>query len=182
MTIEVIYRIDPAGHLIQFNDQWDLFARDNATPQLVQGRITGQTLWNFIQDPETRHLHQTLVQRAKTRGHPLVLPFRCDAPALRRFMEMEIVPLADGGTEYRCRTLKTETRAAIELLAPKLEQRDPLRMLRMCSWCNKVAVADLWQEVEHAIIRLKLFDAATLPGITHTMCDVCLGDLLQEDD
>lgn len=179
---EVVYQIDHDNRLIGFNSEWDAFAVTNDSPHLVHGNIIGQLLWDFIQDPETHHLHQTLLQRVRQQQRPIILPFRCDSATLRRFMQMEILPLPKGTVEYRCLTQRTETREAVSLLEPNAKRSDQGQLLRMCSWCKKIAVNDDWMEVEDAIRQLQLFASATLPGISHTMCDACLHKLSMEPD
>jgi len=173
---EVIYRIDGNDALIEMNEQWDAFAIRNKSPHLVQQNVMRCNLWTFIQDPETRHLHKTLVYRVRAKKKILNLPFRCDSPALRRFMEMDLLPLARGVVEFHCRTIKTEPRDAVALLVPGRPAGQDL--IRMCSWCKKVDVgAGHWVEIEQAVASLRLFERDSLPHITHTMCDACLEDL-----
>lgn len=147
---EVSYRIDRDGLLTAFNPHWDRFAAANGSPDLAGKKIRGRLLWSFIHDPETRHAHHTLIHRARARGGLSKLPFRCDSPALRRYMDMDILPLDDGGIEYRCRTLRMEPRASIPLTAPGRDASGPL--LRMCSGCTRVELGDnRWVEIEEAV-------------------------------
>lgn len=99
---EIVYQIDEKDLLIFVNDHWDSFAEANGSRNLVGLNLYKQPIWNFIQDIETKHLHQTLLKKVRTDNAILDLPFRCDSPTLRRFMQMNIAPLADGGVEYRC--------------------------------------------------------------------------------
>ncbi len=173
---ETVYQIDADDRLVVFNSQWNRFAIENDARDLMQDHITNQVLWHFIRDSETRHLHQTLLQRVRQSGHTLTLPFRCDAPALRRYMEMIIAPLDNDAIEYCCRTLRTEQREPLRLLDPAASHNEHGAMLRMCSWCKNIDTGGTgWMETENAIAHLHLFDTESLPRITHTMCDACLG-------
>lgn len=171
---EVIYQIDKDDLLVLFNNQWNAFATDNGSPHLLGEKVLKLPLWEFIHDAETRHLHETLLKKVRANKIAISkLPFRCDAPALRRFMEMDILPLADGSIEYRCRTLRTERREPIPLTAA--DEQGGEYFLRMCSWCKKVDVEkNTWLEIEQAVTLLGLMSAAKIPPISHTMCNACL--------
>jgi len=173
---EVIYRIDRDDLLVFFNDQWDLFARDNDGPQLHSQKIHKRSLWDFIHDAATRHLHGTLLKRVRANSRMLNLPFRCDSPAVRRFMEMDILPLHDGKIEYRCRIIKTELREALPIIAGNINDGESL--LRMCSWCKKIDAGNSsWVEIEDAIKFFDLFAKTAVPQISHTICDVCMKNM-----
>ena len=46
-------------------------------------------------------------------------------------------------------------------------------LLRVCGWCNKVNVGGAWEEIEQAIVSLRLFELPLLPSMTHGICDPC---------
>ena len=43
----------------------------------------------------------------------------------------------------------------------------------MCSWCNKVRIADKWFTIEAAIEELGLLNQAVLPKTSHSICTEC---------
>lgn len=167
---DVIYRIDAHDALISANAEWDRFAAENGTPVLAFDKIVSRPLWRYISDQTTRHLYETVLFRIRS-GRTVRFPFRCDAPALRRFLEMEATPMERGGVEFRVRTLKTEPRPFMPLLDPSAPRDDSA--VRMCAWCKKVAVGQAYFEVEEAVERLRLFDRPALPLITHGICPEC---------
>ncbi|MFA7268836.1 MAG: hypothetical protein WC073_05790 [Sterolibacterium sp.] len=177
---DVVYRLDKDDLLVFFNDQWDSFAEDNGSPDLIGKNIDKRPIWDFIHDAETRHLHETLLKKARSGKRGLNVPFRCDAPGLRRFMDMDISLLDDGKIEYRCRTIRTEVREPVPLTPGNLKAGQSF--LRMCSWCKKIdAGNDYWLEIEEAIKVLGLFSEARMPEISHTMCHACLAELETDD-
>ncbi|OOZ39060.1 hypothetical protein BOW53_13070 [Solemya pervernicosa gill symbiont] len=127
----VTYRIDADDHLCGFDDHWSSFAADNESPHLSDQLIFNRPIWDFIQDAETRHIHETLLKRVRTNNTPLSFPFRCDAPTLRRYMEMKITPLDNRAVEYRCHIVRTEVREPIETANATADHDD--NFLRMCS-------------------------------------------------
>lgn len=176
MRNEVVYRIDQNDFLIFFNAEWNLFAEENDSFHLIGENIWKRSIWDFIHDRGTRHLHATLLHKVRSDRTILRLPFRCDSPALRRFMEMDILPMGEGRVEYRCRMIKIEAREPVPMFPGDVAGGESL--LRMCSWCKKVYVGDnSWFEIEDAIKILGLFSTVNLPGISHTMCEECVGGL-----
>jgi hypothetical protein len=175
---DIIYHIDENDKIIFVNSAWDIFARDNADKDILKHNVINRSLWDFIVNNETRHIHQLLLRKVRSQNVSLSLPFRCDSPDMRRFMTMRISPLIKGKIEYCCTTIKTERRSAI----PFSQQRAVDRVFtKMCSWCNKIDVGDdNWLEIEEAIKTLDLFAEFDLPPITHTMCNRCY-DLLEQN-
>lgn len=172
----VTYAVDADDRVVYVNHDWQTFGRANGAPDSLLGEaVLGRSLWEFIHDAETRHLHTVLLGKVRRSAAPLFgLPFRCDAPHLRRYMRMDLIARGQGEVEYRCSIERVEQRPAIaSITAP-----DGAEFLRMCSWCKKVhAGSTSWLEIEDAIAALGLFDAAALPAISHTMCDACLAAL-----
>ena len=181
VTEEVRYQVDGNGILVAFNAAWDAFAVANDTPGLTAANIAGHPLRDFITNPEVRHVHDMLLKRVRAAHRPIALPFRCDAPALRRFMEMDIVELPNGNIEYRCRVLRTEAREPVPVHGGA-DHGDGV-FVRICSWCNRIEVKPgLWLEIEEAIVDRGLFDATDPPPFSHTLCDNCLASLEKDDD
>ena len=110
-----------------------------------------------------------LFDSARRQQSPLSVPLRCDAPELRRHLELTIVPEADGHLTIRSRTLQTKPRELVPLLDNQSERSN--EFITMCSWCKKVEVEGEWCEVEEAADRLGLL--VEVPHLTHGMCLPC---------
>src|SRR5689334_20177001 len=90
------YRTDERGRLVFVDDGWCAFARENDAPEYaVPDGLYGRDLLSFISEPTTRLIYSVLMQRVLEGQHSIALPFRCDAPATRRWLEMQMRP-ADG--------------------------------------------------------------------------------------
>lgn len=173
------YRISSHDTIIEVNEAWVDFAVANGVPDLGPAQVLGQPLWHFISGVEVRHLYELLLSRVRHTQETLVLPFRCDAPALRRFMEMTMTALADGTVECVTRLVRTEPRDAVSLLTPGGEPGQPL--LTICSWCKRVQLTETaWVEIEEAVVRLGLFHRDTLPQLTHGVCHTCYAAVMLE--
>lgn len=177
---EVRYSINSDDLLIEFNTGWDSFAKANDSPHLLGERIIRRSLWDFISGPETAQVHQALLRKVRAGKSPLRLPFRCDSPALRRHMELNMAQRDNGVIEYRCRLLKTEERTPAPPL-PVSRKPSLTPCTRMCSWCNRVDAGGTWLEIEEAVAKMGLLDDDLQAPFTHTMCNDCL-ELTLDDE
>ncbi len=174
-----VHRIDGSDAIVYVNDEWVRFAKANDAPGLTRKTVLHRCLWDFIASPEVAVLHQSLANRVRALGKSVRLPFRCDSPGLRRCLEMEVIPLGGGGVEYRCWLIHVEARPPVSVLRSDIPRTDAL--VRICSWCRRIEAGEAgWVELEEGIRRLGLFEAEAVPGISHTICDVCLAVLTNE--
>ena len=162
---------------IQFvdNQPWDKFYKNNNknnNESCISSSIEDHSLWTFIEDFETRHLYENLIERVRINNRQISIPFRCDSPTQRRFLKLSIIPLENSFIKFISKIEKIEERESIELLNYDREHSDEL--LRVCSMCKKIEVKEnLWEEVEVAIKDLKLFNQKKLPMLTHGLCPFC---------
>lgn len=168
-----VYEIDALRRIVSVDEAWCAFARENGAPQYADpASIYGRPLLSFISDPATRLIYDGLIGRVVSAQVPVTVTLRCDAPALERWLELDLLPTAGEGVRFRSRQLKTRPRQ------PPIEIRDrrsdaPGRMVLMCSWCKNVATPRGWASLEDAVAALDLFHEVTTPEITHGMCEPC---------
>ena len=166
---EFIYAIDSGDRITRFNEDWVAFARENDAAALP-GRVLGTDLYSHIEGAAVRDLYRWIVARVRSRGGVSAFPYRCDSPALRRFMEMRVEPAAAGGVEFRSRLLRTEDREPVSLCLTA----DPAApLVTMCAWCKRVRAGADWLDIEAAIRAHGGVDALAARGITHGMCEPC---------
>lgn len=174
-----VYRIDAEDRIAYVNEHWDEFARENDALYLLGSEVLDLPLWSFLGQPDVRYLYRTLVAQIRATGRSVTLPFRCDSPAVRRFMEMTMSRIEGAGIEFSCRILRLEPREPVALLDPSATRSD--EFIRMCSWCKRIALTEeSWAEVEEAIRRLDLFGYVLMPQITHSICAACDGRVKAE--
>jgi hypothetical protein len=168
-TLErLTYLVDRQDVIAGVSDAWAPFARENEAPELAD--VLGQSLWDHVSDDTTRQVYRDLLARVR-RGHEVHFSYRCDAPALRRFMRMTMRAAPDHGVMFESVVERTEVRAASPLNGAPAESRGAI--VRVCSWCRRVHVKETWQEVEVAVERLGLFAGGPAPALTHGMCEDC---------
>ena len=88
------YVIDANDVITNVNDSWESFAEENGSEGLGE-RVVGSWLWQHLAGVEVKHLFRVLLERVRTTGKVVRVPFRCDAPDLRRHMILEVTPLPD---------------------------------------------------------------------------------------
>src|SRR3569623_894919 len=153
------YCIARRDHITAVNDAWRDFAIELGAAELAYDTVVGRSLWSYVTDTETLHLYQQMLRRLRTIRQSIRVPFRCDAPALRRYMELDMTVADDFCVCFMAESVRREPRAPVALLDDSHTRRDGL--LRMCSWCKKVELDDkTWADVEEAVKRLRIFDQA----------------------
>lgn len=172
-----IHTIDRNDIIIDLNDTWLRFALENDAPHLTYQAVVGRSLWAFIAGAETHHIYRLLLKQIRQSQQRVVFTHRCDSPTLIRYIQMEIIPAANGIVEFRNQLLLQKQRDPVPLLDPAVQRTS--EMLKMCSWCNRLLCDQMWLLLEEAINYLGLFGASQLPQITHGICPACT--LLFED-
>jgi len=175
-TRTFIYQIDSDDRIVDVNDDWLSFGAENVY-NLSQDLVVNKLLWNFIAGNETRYLYKVMLDKVRTNRVKFKVPFRCDSPDCRRFMELEVFSPNEKLIEFRCRVVKLEFRPAISLLDINTDRSN--EFVTMCGWCKKIYVSAQWLEIEDAITELDLFEAAKLPQLTHGICLSCKETVIQ---
>lgn len=166
----VVYRIDAKDRLEYVNDAWDAFARANEGESLVGERVRMTSLWDYLSDGPTRQVYGDLLSRVRS-GKRARFQFRCDSPAMRRLLSMQMITLGFGAVEFSVTALKLEPRAPQALLDPRAPRGD--RLIRICAWCKKAHVEGAWLEIEEAVAKTDWLRQPVLPQLTHGMCEAC---------
>ena len=169
---DVAYTLDASDAIIAVNDGWTAFATANDGVPLLPPAILGRSLSDFIADRTTILLYRRLFERVRAGISPVRFTFRCDAPAVRRLLEMSIVMQPAGALQFVVRSLRVEDRPAVLLLDPAETRSDAV--LRMCGWCKRIPEpSGRWMEIEAAMPLLRLFEHTALPATSHVMCEEC---------
>jgi len=176
----LIYQVDHSDTIVSVNASWNVFADANACESFRPLEdVVGHKLWDFIEGRETRHLYQEIFRQVRggKRFHPI--PFRCDSPSERRFLELLVEALKDGQIQITSKTLKTEPRDPVPLL--EADRPRSAEFLTMCSICKKIELSPgRWIEIEEALVHLRLFEADEMPQLTHGLCLPCYQTALRE--
>jgi len=178
--VPVRYRIGPDGRLTAIDAGWMSFAAENGGAAPLQQAILGRPLWDFISDMTTREIYRSMVDRVRAGGAPIRFRFRCDAPALRRLLAMQITGDADQ-VLFEVTSAEEQARPPVALLEAGHPRND--EVLTTCSWCSRVLLpTHEWVDMEQAIVVLDLFVGGPLPSLTHGMCPACFAALSEALD
>jgi hypothetical protein len=173
---ELLYRLNERDEIVFVNEAWNDFARANAGDDLVEPRVLGRSLWEFVTDATTRQLYRDVLRRVRG-GRQVRLRLRCDTPVLRRLLELDVYQGPPGTIDFRTRVIWIEHREYQALLEPDRASSEDF--LSMCAWCKKVDLGDSWVEVEQAVSQLQLFERSLLPRLTHGICQACYAEIMK---
>jgi hypothetical protein len=164
------YWIDAQDCIVRVDENWAKFAAENGGGALRPELVVGQKLWAGIANLTLRTIYRQLLALAR-RGRPIRFLFRCDSPELRRLFEMEIRGCEGNLVEFASTLQGQEERPRVPLLDSREARREGF--VRVCSWCQRIAVPGGWQPVETAVETLGLMQQSILPGLTHGICEEC---------
>lgn len=173
-----IYRIDADNNIQWVDENWMPFACDNQAQELDPKNVIGTPLFHYVTGTGAQHLYHMIIDRVRQSQLPAVIPFRCDGPDVRRFMELRITPCDNGAVELEGRILREEPRRRVPLFDLTVKRTGDF--VKMCSWCKKVQVNEEWKEVEDALEEMKLFNEHEQPQLTHGVCPACSESIRQE--
>ncbi|GIE94210.1 hypothetical protein [Paractinoplanes rishiriensis] len=178
----ISWRFDGDDRLCGVGGHWTEFALANNGGACVPPPI-GDGLADFVSGADLCVVWRAIFRLSRGRGErPLVLGYRCDAPAERRLMKATVTSTAHGGIEIVSAAERSQARTPLPLLDPDAGDRGS-EMLRMCGWCARVQVGD-WVDIEEGCRRLGLLERGRtpLPAITHGVCGDCLDSLTRDLD
>ena len=112
------YSIDTENRVSSVSNSWLDFALVNGATNLRREDVVGTSLWDWIADDETAQLYCTLIERVRTTGRPITVPFRCDAPTVRRFMRLRVSVQENGVMDLDSGIVREEKRESQRLLEP----------------------------------------------------------------
>jgi hypothetical protein len=174
----ITYRVDASDRIVHMNDAWDAFAHQNDGAAVTAAQVVGRSLWDFVSDLTTRAVYRQALKRIRA-GSEMCFSFRCDSPSCRRMMEMQISLVDDAGSvEFRSVLIAESDRQLPPLGDGASGDEEPLQ--RVCGWCNRFDVDGVWMEIEEALPQLRLMERASLPRVTHGMCESCFEKMTEE--
>ncbi len=172
---DISYFIDANDHIVKVSGPWDEFALDNEGPGACVQAIVGKSLTSFIAGDVSKMFINTMLMSARVKGQPISRPYRCDSGRLKRFMEMSIVPLPDGGLEVKHRLLRSEPLYSYQFIPAKRVGSSGAVRTKRCSMCNKVAFGSEWFEIEAALEQGVLPTEHSHGPWIFGVCPPCLG-------
>lgn len=177
-----VYRLDQHDVITRVNTAWRTFAAANGAPGLASSAV-GTSLWSHVGGTETRRLFEAVHATVRATGRPVTLPYRCDAPDERRWMELTVRALGGGQLQVVSALVRRAPRTPVLLLDATVPRGD--WPMLVCGWCSRVrTVADAafgsavpapWVNVES--VRAGLPGATVLPRLVHDVCPDCADEV-----
>ena len=171
-----VWTIDRDNVITSVGGDWDAFAESNDAASLCGSSVVGRSLFDFISGEETQRIYRLLLRRVRAVDAPVIVPFRCDSPEMRRHMRLEIEPLSERAIEFRGVLVAAEPRPHLRLLARNAPRSEAL--LVSCSFCLRMRLPNgEWIEAEDAVVRLGLLTLERTPRLAHGICPACKAKL-----
>lgn len=168
---EFIHRIDANNRIVYANAAWWQFAKENGAGDLTPEKILGRSLYDFIDGGSTKDVLRLIIERTRAGRTPHPIPYRCDAPTVRRYMEMRVQQVENGEIEFINRFVRFQIDPFLTPSALFSESPD---FLRVCSWCKKVRLPDgKWEDFRSSSTALEMFASTHGRPLTHGICDDC---------
>lgn len=166
------YRVDSKDRITWVSPRWLAFAQENGAPELTEQRVVGRSLWEYVDGDATRAVYEKLHRQVRQQGEPVVVPFRCDSPSLRREMQLTIRSEHEGLLLYESAIVMSAPCSPVNVLDLSLPRS--LSFLTMCSCCKRVLIEpDGWLEISDASVRLKVLDTPRPPQLAYDVCPAC---------
>lgn len=144
MRLLLQYTINSIGIIVELRHAW-IALGGNLEVGNLRAAI-GTKLLDHVTGDETQHFVAGLLGKARASDAPFRLRYRCDAPNLKRFMEMTLSGESEGAVRIAHRVVR------MEALNPaiKFEAAIGVSSVR-CSMCNRVRHHGVWREAEDAM-------------------------------
>ena len=167
------YEIDRNDLIVDVDANWLAFAKENDAADLTRERVVGRSVHVFIAGWVASELYALLFNALRRSRAAATLPFRCDAPSLKRYMQMELSPGEDGHLRLAGRLLRSAAHPRIPLLDAKVRRNG--EWLLICSLCRRILLADgSWREIEEALPSPYAEPVDGLPQLSHDVCPSCV--------
>lgn len=169
---------------------WDAFLAENEGERRPREAILGRPFVDFITQGPLRDAYARVLADVLGRARPaLELDYRCDGPAVKRYMRLSVTRLDEGGAVtgllYQSVPLETVQRPPVPLLSRPFVPPETGDPLTLCAICARVAWpkgapggAREWIEAEDYYRR----GGAAVECLSHGFCDACYRHLMAELD
>jgi hypothetical protein len=178
----VAYLTSLNGVLVAYGRKnWDRFAHENQAEELaLPENVCGRHLSSFITGSLTRATHEAAARMVlKGRSRLITYSYRCDAPDLRRDMQMTISVMERNseriGLLYHSVCLRETPQEPLGFLERDTSSLpSEAKVLRVCSYCRSVryppdAEESVWMTPE----QYRALGGGTKMTLSHGICPDC---------
>lgn len=167
----LFYVLDRSNVITDVGGAWDDFATQNEGGSVLRHLVLGTRLLNHVTGDTSRSYVEAVLDATRVLGRQRALPYRCDAPRFKRYMEMQIEPLAADGLRVSHRVLRVEPLARSVRFAA-LSNTMQERLLVRCTMCNRIRDFNTWHEPDEALDR-QLVQGSEPNPVVYGVCPGC---------
>ncbi len=172
MKAQLSYVIDKHNVIVEVGGWWDEFALENGAPELISEKVVGRPLSAFITGDATQLLVNSLLELVRNGCSPVRIPYRCDAPGVRRYMEMTLERLAGRAVELRHSVSNTAPmRNKLHFVSGGARS-----FVKRCSSCNRLNAGGGWSEAD-AAVEAELVPPTGIIDVAYGVCPDCMSRL-----
>ncbi|MCG7921708.1 MAG: hypothetical protein N0C81_08315 [Candidatus Thiodiazotropha lotti] len=171
-----IYELDADNLICHIDGDWDQFQQANTGEHqnyenLKKRRVLGNELESYVQDTNTKMLLQTVFAYVRQTQQKKALPDRCDSADQKRYLSMQIEPLADAGLRVSHTQLHSEPLEPPVQIYPVTDRN--AETVWRCSICNRIESDQAWLEPDEAA---QLWCKHSF-NVSYTACPVCMNTI-----
>lgn len=166
----VSYQIDKRDVIVGIYDNWITAAKVGKASNLIDTtNILGTELLSYITGNSTKVYYDIVFQKCRFFNVNHIVEYRCDSPTHMRFMEMQIIPEANGLLTIHNYLLKqVPFKNSLNIL--DISEGGRKTEIKRCSICNKLKLDynDVWINPEVLVHFEEKFYS-----VIHTVCNNC---------
>ena len=165
---DCFYRLDADDRITAWGGpQWACFARENGDSEWGEANIGGRSIYDFVAGHFTKRFLREFFAGVRLGHAPTRRAYRCDSPSVKRLMEMEARPEAEGAMVVEHRLV--EQRAMAHPVTTREQRAGHAARYHRCAMCNRLRAPNTtkWREPDET------FDQETQVMVIHTVCADC---------
>ena len=168
----VEYSIDCNDMVVSTGGDWDRFATENDGEELAN-EPPKLSLWSQIEGQDAREVWRLVVNEVRRSDTAAKVPFRCDAPGLRRWYEVSVTPGEDGSVDFRSELLFEEERPAVNLVLRGAERTRSVEPIEVCCWCARGRDGNRWISLDELVLKRRVLENQPVPEVVQGICQEC---------
>lgn len=175
----VEYSIDCNDFVVSTGGDWNAFASDNDAEELAENPPQ-LSLWSQIEGGDARDVWQLVLSEVRKTDSSATVPFRCDAPGLRRWYEIDVSPGDGGSVDFRSRLIFEEERPQVSLVARDAARKVTAEPIQVCCWCARGFTGDRWISIDELVWSQSHLENEPFPEVSQGICSECASVMSSE--
>lgn len=177
---QISYSIDKNNIIRSIDTHFIAFANANGWDS-AESDVIDRHLGEFISGNEIKLLTEKLIEKVRITKRPISIPYRCDSPDVRRYLEMRLQLYPDNQILFANRILRVIPQDLPSYSFSR--STDCKDSISVCSWCNQAKLKEnQWVDIDVAIKTLDLMAGDPKLKITHGLCNSCQATLTKASE